>query len=243
MARSSRLSWRTAFVAAASLAAAASTACGQGAAAGNDGRLSDAGTIDRQSSETAPPGTESGTDVDVGSPDGAKPGGFMLNGFVGGFDDHFLLPPRFSPFLPLAGEEVTREPPGFYDVNATTHFSYAFLWWLTGTPDLSTGALRDDLQIYYIGLCDSSRVAVTLQDPQSPRDPQDAVDAGVLQARRDGTLSAGTCFGNPVPTATLEVSSYDCPGHAAVLVLIGSQPPSSPVWADLMRIRDSFSCH
>ena len=218
-------------------------ACGQNAAAGNDGEPSDARGIDRESPDTAAPDTEAGLDADVGGPlDGAMPGGFILDSFVDGFDDHFLLPPRFASLLPLTGEEVTREPPGFYDVSARTYFSYAFLWWVTGTPDLSTAALRDDLQIYYIGLCDTSRVSVTLQDPQSPRDPRDAFDAGVLLARRDGTLSAGTCFGKPVPMATLEVSTYRCPDHSAVLVLIRSQPPTSQVWADLVRIRDSFSC-
>ena len=85
-------------------------------------------------------------------------------------------------------------------------------------------------------------MTVTLQEPQSPQDAGGAVDAGVLLARRDGTLAAGTCFGNPVPTATLEVSTYQCPDHSAVLVLVRSQSPSSQVGADLVRIRDSFTC-
>ncbi|HMJ51897.1 MAG TPA: hypothetical protein VK540_07460 [Polyangiaceae bacterium] len=225
------------------LATSASMACGQADAAGHDGGPPDAGAIDRESPDSAAPDTGAGTDADVGgSPDGAMPGGFLLDSFVGGFDDHFTLPPRFSSLLPLTGEEVTREPPGFYDVTATTYFSYAFLWWVTGTPDLSTGALRDDLQIYYIGLCGTSQVTVTLQDPQSPQDARGAVDAGMLLARRDGMLAAETCFGHPVPTATLEVSTYQCPDHLAVLVLVRSQPPSSPVGADLVRIRDSFTC-
>ncbi|HMI87617.1 MAG TPA: hypothetical protein VK550_26205 [Polyangiaceae bacterium] len=229
-------------IATALLAASASTACGESAAPRNEGD-SDAGAIDHESPDTAAPDTGAVTDGDAGVPfDSARPGGFMLDSFVGGFDDYFSLPPRFSSFFPLTGEEVTREPPGFYDVNASTYFSYAFLWWVTGTPDVSTGALRDDLQIYYIGLCGNSQVKVTLQDPQIPRGPHGSVDAGVLLARRDGTLSAGTCFGNPVPMATLEVSTYQCPDHSAVLMLVRSQPPSSQVRADLVRIRDSFSC-
>ena len=230
-------------IAAAILAASALIACGKGTTAASNGGLSDAAAIDRESPEGAAPDTAAGTDADVGGPpDAAMPGGFILDSFEGGFDDHFTLPPRFSSFLPLTGEEATREPPGFYDANATTYFSYAFLWWLTGTPDLSTAALRDDLQIYYIGLCGTSRVTVTLQEPQSPQDARGAVDAGVLLARRDGTLAAGTCFGNPVPTATLEVSTYQCPDHSAVLVLVRSQSPSSQVGADLVPIRDSFTC-
>ena len=220
-------------------------ACGQRVVAGGDGGLSDTGAIDRKSPDIAAPDTGAAIDADVGGPsdgDSATPRGFMLDSFVGGFDDHFTLPPRFSPLLPLTGAEVTREPPGFYDVASTTYFSYAFLWWVTGTPDLSTGALRDDLHIYYIGLCGTSRVTVTLQDSQGPRDPQGAVDAGVLLARREGTLAAGTCFGNPVPMATLEVTTYQCPDHFAVLVLIRSQLASSQVSADLVRIRDSFIC-
>ena len=165
--------------------------------------------------------------------------GFSLPGFPGGFTFRTELPPAFSRFLPLYGEEETREPPeaDFYDPSSAYFFSYLFIWWLTATPDLSTAALRDDVDLYYTGLCPSQTVAVTLADPEPA-----TADVGMLVARRRGTLDAGTCLGNPVPIAAVETSTYGCPDHAAVIVLVSPQPAASQVWAEVVAIRDGFTC-
>ncbi len=163
--------------------------------------------------------------------------GYSLPEFPGGGAFSLRLPPPFSPFLPLSGDEATREPPGFYDPVSSHYFSYGFIWWLTGMPDLSTAALRADIRDYYTGLCNSTvGVTVTLDEPA------DAPGAGSLVARRNGTLNAGRCFGMPVPVAAVEVSTYACPDRPAVIVLISGQPASSQAWADLRNVRDGFTC-
>jgi hypothetical protein len=163
--------------------------------------------------------------------------GYSLPGFPGGNDFFYLLPPSFSPFLPLYGQGATREPAAFYDTTSDYYFSYAFVWWIEGTPDLSTSALGNDLRLYYTGLCPSQTVAVTLGEPAAT-----SQDAGSLVARRAGTLDAGTCFDNPVPAAAIEVSTYDCPDHHAVVVLVSPQPVPGPIWTELDTIRDGFLC-
>jgi hypothetical protein len=177
-----------------------------------------------------------GGNPDAGA-EAATPGGYSLPDFPGGNDFFLSLPPTFSPFLPLSGDEATREPPGFHDPASDYYFSYEFIWWLTGTPDLSTAGLRADLHDYFIGLCGSTTAAVTLGDP-----PGGTADAGVLVARREGTLDAGSCFNSPVPLATIEASTYACPDHTAVIVLVSPQPAASQVWTDLRAIRDQFTC-
>jgi len=191
-----------------------------------------------------PDGGDAGIDVapdgdvtaDAGGED-AMPHGYTLPGFAGGNSFFYLLPPSFAQFLPLYGQGSTREPSAFYDTTSDYFFSYAFIWWIEGTPDLSTAALHDDIALYYTGLCPSQTVAVTLADPAAT-----PPDAGALVARRAGTLDAGTCFNNPVPTATIEVNTYDCPDHHAVVVLVSPQPMTSQVWTDLYTIRDGFQC-
>ena len=165
--------------------------------------------------------------------------GYSLPELPGGFSFHTRLPPAFSPFLPLYGEETTREPPeaDFYNPASPYFFSYLFIWWLTDTPDLSTTALRDDLRLYYTGLCPSETVSVTLGDPAPA-----AVDAGMLVARRSGALDARSCLGNPVPIAAVETATYNCPDHTAVVVIVSPQPLASQVWTDLVAIRDGFTC-
>jgi hypothetical protein len=178
---------------------------------------------------------DTGPDQDAG--DAPVPHGYSLPGFEGGTEYGYRLPPPFSPFLPLRGDGATREPAGFYEPTSDYFFSYAFIWWIEDMPDLSTSALESDIELYFAGLCPSPTAAVTLGDSGAlPADP------GMLAARRAGTLEAGTCFDNPVPLATLEVSTYACPDHAAVLVLVSPEPSSSQVWTDLFAIRDGFTC-
>jgi len=170
---------------------------------------------------------------------GTAPHGYALPEFPAGVAFHTSLPPAFSPFLPLYGEEATREPPAvdFYDPTSPYFFSYVFIWWLTSTPDLSTSALRDDVRLYYTGLCPSATVSVTLGEPETA-----VADARMPVTRRSGALDAHSCLGNPVPIAALETSTYNCPDHAAVVVVVSPQPLSSQVWMDLVAIRDGFTC-
>lgn len=191
-------------------------------------------------------GWDAGASDEDNGADTPLPGGYTLPEFPGGVSFYLRLPPAFSPFLPLSGDEATREPPGFHDQGSEHYFSYGFIWWLTGTPDLSTTALRADLRNYYIGLCPSTTVVVTLVDPDAGSldggATQGGPDAGTLVARRSGSLDAGTCFGKPVPVATVEVSTYRCSDHTAVIVLVSPQPSSGQVWTDLRNIRDGFVC-
>ena len=213
------------------LAAALLCGCGGGGASSRDDG-GDAG--DSAGWDGGPPDGSGGDD---GGGDRPQPGGYALPGFSGGVSFFIQLPPSFSPFLPLSGDEATREPAAFYDTTSDYFFSYAFIWWLSGAPDLSTAALHDDLSTYFVGLCEATTpVAVTLAEP---------VPAGSM--RRAGTLDVGngqpgSCFGNPVPPATLDVSTFDCPDHQAVIVLVSPQPQSSQVWTDLRAIRDGFLC-
>ena len=52
--------------------------------------------------------------------------GYLLPEFPGGYAFPTTPPPSFSRFLPLSGEEATREPPSsaFYDPTSPYFFSY-----------------------------------------------------------------------------------------------------------------------
>lgn len=181
------------------------------------------------------------SDAEAGLPDatdaeaGAPVGGYELASFPDGFDDGFGLPPGFAPFLPLTGAEVTREPPGMYEPTSDHYFSYVVLWWLTGEPSLETSSLRDYLFIYYTGLCGGA--TVTLEEPAESR----ANDAGV-GLERAGTLSVDYCFGGAVPPARIEVSTFDCPDHDAVLTLVSPEDETGAAWDELRALRSSFRC-
>jgi len=136
-------------------------ACGGGAAGSGDAAVVDAG--DGPSFDAGAP--DSGGAADAGT-DAPVQGGYVLPEFPGGVSFFIQLPPQFAPFLPLSGDEATREPATFYDTTSDYFFSYGFVWWLNGAPDLSTAGLREYLRTYFTGLCHVAMpIAVTLNDP------------------------------------------------------------------------------
>jgi hypothetical protein len=90
--------------------------------------------------------------------------------------------------------------------------------------------LRDDLHIDHIGSCSTSRVIVTLQDPQGHkiRKPP-STPAG---CSRGETTRWRRVPASPIRCpATLELSTYPCPEHFAVLVLSVQSFRPATVWA------------
>lgn len=205
-------------------------ACGSSAAPRPDGGDADGGQPDVA--------TDAEKNPDA-NPDANPTHGYTLPDIPGGESFPIILPPKFARFLPLSGDEVTREPPGFHEPTSPYYFSYGFIWWLTNSPPVDTASLRSYLGEYYSGLCAApSPAVVTLDEPAADAN----VDAGMLAARRNGTLTAGSCFDLAVPAAALETSTYDCPDHTAVVVLLSPQPQSHEVWTELRALRDGFNC-
>jgi hypothetical protein len=66
--------------------------------------------------------------------------------------ERFLIPIEFAPNIPYKGVEDIRFIPGWGDIKHPNYWSYAFLWYLDGSPDITSNMIEKNLAEYYDGL-------------------------------------------------------------------------------------------
>src|SRR5689334_18671702 len=71
--------------------------------------------------------------------------------------ERFLIPISFAPQIPYKGVEDIRFTPGWGNVKTDEYWTYAFLWYLDGTPKTDAKIIADNLQAYYTGLININR--------------------------------------------------------------------------------------
>ncbi len=66
--------------------------------------------------------------------------------------ERFLIPINFAPQISYKGVEDIRFTPGWAKEKSDEYWTYAFLWYLDGTPKTSAKIISDNLKNYYAGL-------------------------------------------------------------------------------------------
>ncbi|HVF82269.1 MAG TPA: hypothetical protein VM884_10060 [Flavisolibacter sp.] len=66
--------------------------------------------------------------------------------------ERFLVPISFAPQIPYKGVEDIRFNPGWGNVKSDDYWSYAFLWYLDGSPKTDAQIIAANLKAYYTGL-------------------------------------------------------------------------------------------
>ena len=88
---------------------------------------------------------------------------YVLDTLKGWDVERFLIPLSFAPSLPYKGVEDIRFTPGWAKITTNEYWSYAFLWYLDGTPAFDAKTIENNLKAYYTGLIkvntDSSKIA------------------------------------------------------------------------------------
>src|SRR5688500_15497931 len=82
--------------------------------------------------------------------------------------ERFLIPIVFAPEIQYKGVEDIRFTPGWANVNSGDYWSYAFLWYLDGRPEMNAEVIAANLKAYYTGLMiintDSSKLKAIPQN-------------------------------------------------------------------------------
>jgi hypothetical protein len=158
------------------------------------------------------------------------------------------FPLDFAPDLPYRGLEEIRFAPDFFDPGTPGYFSYAFVWWLEGRPDLGRKSLERDLARYFAGLCDAVGGRFFTFDPDRFKA---TLSAGTERAPGErfylGAIATYDPFqkGNGREIAlNVEIVTRDCPtaDRRVVLVKASPKPRSDVIWKDLADIEASFRC-
>ena len=66
--------------------------------------------------------------------------------------ERFLIPISFAPAIPYKGVEDIRFTPGWGNVKTEEYWTYAFLWFLDGTPEIDKKTIEKNLKAYYSAL-------------------------------------------------------------------------------------------
>jgi hypothetical protein len=71
--------------------------------------------------------------------------------------ERFLFPISFAPEISYNGVEDIRFSPGWSNSKSDEYWTYAFLWYLDGSPKTDAQKIEGNLKAYYTGLTESNR--------------------------------------------------------------------------------------
>ena len=66
--------------------------------------------------------------------------------------ERFLIPISFAPQISYKGVEDIRFTPGWGNIKSEEYWTYAFLWYLDGSPKTDANIIAANLKAYYTGL-------------------------------------------------------------------------------------------
>lgn len=159
----------------------------------------------------------------------------------------FSLPADFAVAMTYKGVEEIRFAPGWDDSTKGDYWSYAYLWWLDGTPAINTGSLQENLQVYYSGLV--NRNIISRKIPRDKVVPTRVTIKKIKTANDDLQTFGGSIrmldymAQRPITLNTI-IHVKDCVAHnhAAVFVEISPKPYNDSIWKQMERLQKRFSC-
>lgn len=172
---------------------------------------------------------------------------YSLNIPKGWTIERFSLPPDFAPQMSFKGIEDLRFTPGWGDSTSEQYWSYAYLWWLNGKPQVDTLSLQTNLRAYYAGL-----VGRNIISRQIPAAKQVATNVMVKRIKTglgdvqtfQGRLHMLDYMTQKPVTLNLLIHVKDCSieNRTAVFVEVSPKPFNHPLWNDFKQLDQSFSC-
>jgi hypothetical protein len=149
------------------------------------------------------------------------------------------FPLEFAPSIAQRGVEELRFMPRFFEPDAPTFWSYAFVWLLEDAPAASGPWLERSLVAYFQGLGAAVAGDKYQFDPARWRATVTATGDGVFEGAFAGYEPFKT--GAPIDLR-LELAVRPCGARTAVLVAASPRPADDPVWPELRRVVATFRC-
>jgi len=172
---------------------------------------------------------------------------YTLN-FPKGWDiERFLIPIEFAPEIPYKGVEDIRFAPGWGNAKSDEYWSYAFLWYLDGSPEITAEIVANNLKAYYTGL-----VGRNIEPRKIPADKLVPVKTAIKKVEPDkGDLKTfrGTVYmldymeQKPIILNCI-VHLKSCPGKNKAFIFneISPKPYSDTIWQSLNQLWTEFNC-
>jgi hypothetical protein len=178
-----------------------------------------------------PPETQSSPDFDWPVP-------------AGWAQETIPFPLDFAPELPYRGVEELRFAPGFSKPDASTFWSYCFVWWIEEPPSFDPRSISAALRDYFRGLTLAVGKDKFSFDPEHFRvelAPKSERDRNVLV----GQIHTYDAFvtGEPI-VLNVEALLRTCPraGRSAVTFLLSPKSMDDGVWIELSECSSALHC-
>jgi hypothetical protein len=154
------------------------------------------------------------------------------------------FPLEFAPELPYHGLEELRFAPGFFKPDASTYWSYDFVWWVEDPPKFDAELISAVLRDYFRGLALAVGKDKFSLDPDKFRAdlaPKSVDERTVLV----GQVHSYDPFATGLPIVlNVEASLRSCPAsaHSAITFLVSPKSVDDPVWTELRECASAFRC-
>ena len=171
---------------------------------------------------------------------------YVLDMLTGWDVERFLIPISFAPFIRYKGVEDIRFTPGWAKKTTDEYWSYAFLWYLDGTPTFDANTIENNLKAYYTGLIkvntDSSKIADKLFPVTSSIKPR-STEKGDLKTF-EGSVNMLDYMSQQPITLNFVIHVRPCAGKDKTFVFheISPRPYSDDVWKRLHQLWVNFKC-
>jgi hypothetical protein len=161
--------------------------------------------------------------------------------------ERFSLPPDFARQITYKGLEDIRFSPGFTDQKNENYWSYAYLWWLDGNPEISAAAIQNNLASYYSGLIE--RNISIRKIPTDKLFPTVVSIHPVKTDTEDSETFAGTIhmldYLTQTPmilNAVIHKKNCSDKNHGFLFFEISPKEQTHPVWQKMNKLYQDLQC-
>lgn len=165
---------------------------------------------------------------------------------TGWTSERFPIPIEFAPQIPYKGVEELRFAPGWGKRSSSDYWSYAYVWWIEGSPTITAAKLQDYLKAYYSGLVaqnNTSRNGLPAKVVPTTASIKKVKTTG-NEAVFSGAIIMLDYMGQSPITLNCLVHIKTCQEqkHTAVFVEISPKPADHVIWKTLHTIQQNFAC-
>ena len=155
-----------------------------------------------------------------------------------------IFPIDFAPSIHYSGIEELRFTPGWGDAKSNEYWAYTFLWFVDGSPEVTTDTLNNHLTAYFNGLYRSNIKTKSATDNNSFTKVQidKAATASGDKQTYSGIISTlNFLTGKPIAFfVMIHVQNYPDAKSSAIFFELSPKPYNNPVWTKLDGIVQGF---
>jgi len=166
------------------------------------------------------------------------------------------LPPRFAPAMTLKGIEEIRFAPGMFNAKSDSFFTYAFVFSVPKSQELTPEVIQREMLAYYRGLAESvlkskgksaavDKFAFKLEEAKEATGTPEKIPASTKVIQYIGELNWVEPFATAQPQVLhFEIQSWADPVTVRNYLFVCTSPrargEADVVWKELREIRRTF---